>query len=183
MESRVDFTYSLTELELLPLNQSYPSAVRRLSDIISDNIDPDCNVTDVYNCFSDDDVSCAIDMDFLERLYAERNGLDPDSSMDLGFTVTKNDGCVEFVLVELKLNVCNPRNVKMVDMDHKIDGSRKHITNCAIHDSSFFIFADNRVDEARSHFTRLHHQHKYNPSRKAFSLTQLREMFFRLTSA
>jgi hypothetical protein len=62
-------------------------------------------------------------------------------------------------------------------VSNNIDSSSKLVVhNCF--ENVFVIFADNRVEVAKSNFSRWRIAHNYNPNRKAITMIELQKMFF-----
>lgn len=121
----------------------------------------------------------AVDLDELERELAQfRENRNPNKSMDMGFVVS-DDNNKAFILVEMRFNFSQFRNVTKQDLDDKVYFSTicvKETLKIKIHSKQYFVFAKNKVAEGRSRLNRMNP--KCSPDYIACGVQDLYELFF-----
>ncbi len=119
-------------------------ALQNIYDIIL----KDCQDSTLLNhfIFFKENTKMVISGDELEKCLAlNENKL---KSVDIIFCITVNN-INKMVLVELKLNKTNSGNIKKVDLENKIDGSKKRIGNVyPIYENYYFVFYESIKAEA-----------------------------------
>lgn len=120
----------------------------------------------------------ALDLDELERELAQfRENRNPNKSMDMGFVVSDDNKA--FILVEMRFNFSQFRNVTKQDLDDKVYFSTicvKEALKIKIHSKQYFVFAKNKVAEGRSRLNRMNP--KCSPDYIACDVQDLYELFF-----
>lgn len=115
-----------------------------------------------------------INLDAVEENRAKRHKTERQKTMDLCFAV--KNGKTKMVLVELRLNYNNVKNIREREMRQKIDCSRGLIKHePTILDKYFFVFRTNIIHQAESRLRR------FNSNRSnwvGLDLNRLKKLFF-----
>lgn len=121
----------------------------------------------------------ALDLDELERELAQfRANKKPNKSMDMGFVVG-NETEKAFVLVEIRFNFSQFRNVTKQDLDDKVISSTtcvENILNIQIYPKKYFLFAQGKVEEGRNRLNRMNP--RCSPDYIACGVKDLYQLFF-----
>lgn len=121
----------------------------------------------------------ALDLDALEReLSQKRTDKKPNKSMDMGFVVS-NGNDKSFVLVEMRFNFSEFKNITKQALDDKVHYSTIGIEstfNMQIYPKQYFLFAKNKVAEGRNRLNRMNP--KCSPDYIACGVQDLYKLFF-----
>lgn len=89
----------------------------------------------------------------LDKIEKKQHKSSPQATMDI--TIGIEDSSKKMLLVELRFNYKNPKNIGKQEILNKIDHSKALLSGCAVHPEYIFIFKENFKNQARSHFNRL----------------------------
>lgn len=89
----------------------------------------------------------------LDKIEKKQRKSKPQATMDL--TMGIKTASKEMLLVELRFNYKNPKNIGKQDILDKILHSKELLSDCIIHSEYIFIFKENVKNQARNHFNRL----------------------------
>lgn len=82
--------------------------------------------------------------------------------MDLTIGLSSNQKSIQMLLVELRFNYRNPKNIGKQEIIDKITHSKELLVGNTIYPEYIFIFNDNVYNQARNHFFRLFNAKKTN---------------------
>lgn len=127
-----------------------------------------------------DDEWLALDLDELERELAQnRDNKEPNKSMDMGFMVSNSDKTV-FVLVEIRFNFSQFKNIKKDDLDDKVFYSticvNNTLNNINIYPNKYFLFAKNKVQQGRRRLQNMNP--RCSQDYQAIGVDNLYQLFF-----
>ena len=120
------------------------------------------------NLFEDDPI---LDIDALE-VKNKRGVGDRHETMDFSMGLSSQ----QMLLVEVKLRVSNPRNIRKSDLENKIKYSKSLLEQeTPIAKEKAFLFNDKVVSIARGHLARLFNN---NPHLKVYTLTGFKDCYW-----
>lgn len=89
----------------------------------------------------------------LDKIEKKQHKNSPQATMDI--TIGIEASSKKMLLVELRFNYKNPKNIGKQEILDKIVHSKDLLSDCAVHSEYIFIFKENVKNQARSHFNRL----------------------------
>lgn len=113
-----------------------------------------------------------LDLDKVEIIYKSKCG-NRCETMDFCMGLTSN----KMLLVEIKLRVVQPKNLKKKDLEDKIRYSKDLLgENVPIAKDKVFIFSDKIIDVARRNLSSLFNN---NPNLKVCTINEFRNRYFK----
>lgn len=98
-----------------------------------------------------------IDMDCIEINDKKKKSSQRNQSMDVALMIKEEKpNRKEVLLVELKFNSQNPRNLRDKDIIGKINFSKQYFSGIQVHNNFVFVFQNNLLAQARQHIARLY---------------------------
>lgn len=119
-----------------------------------------------------------LNIEIVESKVAALENRNRNKSMDFAIGLSNsltNDK--EILLVELKLNLQNPRNIKKEELEAKVLGSSNILSNeLPNHNQYLFIFKDNFIEQARYSFRCI--KPNFNSNFIPLNITQFHSKYF-----
>lgn len=100
-----------------------------------------------------------LNLDKLEKVLSKKI---LQATMDLTIGLSSNQKSIQMLLVELRFNYRNPKNIGKQEIIDKITHSKELLVGNTIYPEYIFIFNDNVYNQARNHFFRLFNAKKTN---------------------
>lgn len=136
-----------------PISIQYPCCVQDFNEVVKqeDNV---LKAKQQYTCVFLSNIKvlnldCAVKKNYLI------NNIQRCYSMDITFAISENHNS-EMVLVDFKLNIRNPDNLKKEDLEGKVNDSMLFLGNSIpIHNQYIFVLQPNKVLQARNRLKRM----------------------------
>lgn len=136
-----------------PIAIQHPCCVQDFNEVVKKEDDV-LKVKDEIPNFISDVKVFNID-DAKNEKYPIEMGEERPKSMDITFAISENDNS-EMVLVDFKLNIRNPDNLKKEDLEGKVNDSIVFLGNSIpIHSEYIFVLQPNKVQQARNRLQRM----------------------------
>ncbi len=151
------------------LVQKYPNCLQDFDEIIfndDDSLDSKPNDFNNVKVINLDDVEISVSR--------EQNNRQRNKTMDTTFVIS-NENKEEMLLVELRFNYTNLKNLKLSELKGKIEGSCL-LLNDLIHEKYIFIFKTNVTPVARNRLSRMNPKPPQNY--EVMDLDKLKETYF-----
>lgn len=156
-----------------PISIQYPCCIQDFNEVVKeeDNVLKEKQYTCVF--LSNIEV---LNLDYAVKKNYLINNIQRCNSMDITFAISENDNS-EMVLVDFKLNVRNPENLKKEDLEGKVNDSIVFLGNSIpIHNQYIFIFQLSKVQQARNRLQRM--VPKISNNYVAMDLSELIQKYF-----
>ncbi len=150
---------------------SHNSCLQNINTLI---IDEGYLGTDLF--FTNEEI--ILNMDRAETIFAPLENRLQKKSMDMAFGIKSPDSInTKMLMVELRLNYKNPNNLNRAEIEEKVEGTSRILSNIpAIYKLYIFIFKTEQLEEAINRLYRM--IPKINTNYVVMDIHQLKEKYF-----